>query len=128
VGSSQGIALVIGLELQLMNFPQTSSKEKLSSGERDLEGKYDSVKGSAKDTLTRARDSTENAYNEARTVSGQIADDAEKKVAQATNGWSSWFNWGKSKADDIESEAEQLGSKGAQTAANTAENVKGKHA
>lgn len=94
-----------------MNFPQTSGKEKLSSAEKeakeaetqgraDLEGKYESVKGSGKDTLTRARDSTEKLYNEAR----QKADDVEKKV---DHGWSSWFNWGKSKADDIESEAEK---------------------
>lgn len=94
----------------------------------DLEAKYDSVKGSAKENLTRARDSTENLYNEARSVSEQKAanarDDAQRKVDQAKNGWSSWFNWGKSKADDIESEAEHLRSKGAQTAANSAENVK----
>jgi hypothetical protein len=118
--------------------PQTSSKEKLGSAERevkeaetrggglaaDLEGKYDSVKGSAKDNMTRARDSTENLYNEARSLGEQKADDAQKKVDRAKNGWSSWFNWGKSKADDMESEAEQLGSKGAQTVANSAEKVK----
>jgi hypothetical protein len=83
--------------------------------EKGLAADVDSVKGSAKDSMTRARDSTENLYNEAR----QKATDAEKKVV---HGWSSWFNWGKSKADDIESEAEHLRSKGAQTA----ENVKGK--
>lgn len=102
--------------------PQTSSKEKLESAERegetrgkgvvaDLEAQYDTVKGSAKEKLTRARDSTENLYNDARSVSEQkvasARDDAQKKVDKAKNGWSSWFNWGKSKADDIESEAER---------------------
>ena len=104
---------------------KTSSKEKLDSVEReakeaekhgrgvvgDLEAKYDTVKGSATENLTRARDSTENLYNEARTMSEQkvanARDDAQKKVDKAKNGWSSWFNWGKSKADDIESEAER---------------------
>ena len=84
----------------------------------DLEAKYDSVKGSAKDSLTRARDSTENLYNEARSLSEQKAadarDDAQKKMDQAKNGWFSWFNWGKSKADDIESEAEYLRGKAAE--------------
>ena len=77
----------------------------------DLEGKYDTVKGSAKENLTRARDSTENVYNESRSQGEQKAtnarDDAQKKIEKAKNGWSSWFNWGKSKADDIESEAER---------------------
>ena len=77
----------------------------------DLEAKYDTVKGSAKENLTRARDSTENLYNEARSLSEQkvanARDDAQKKMDKAKNGWSSWFNWGKSKADDIESEAER---------------------
>ena len=122
--------------------PQTSSKEKLGSAEReakegetrggrivaDVEAKYDSVKGSAKEGLTRARDSTENLYNEARSLSEQKAanarDDAQKKVDKAKNGWSSWFNWGKSKADDIESEAEHMRSKGGQSVANSAEKAK----
>ena len=86
----------------------------------DLEAKYESVKGSAKDNLTRARDSSENLYNEARSLGEQKAAEArggaQKKVDEAKNGWSSWFNWGKSKADDIESEAEHLRNKGAQTA------------
>jgi hypothetical protein len=77
----------------------------------DLEAKYDNVKGSAKENLTRARDSTENLYSEARSLSEQKAanarDEAQKKVEKAKNGWSSWFNWGRSKADDIESEAER---------------------
>ena len=118
---------------------QTGSKERLGSAEReakeagggfvaDLETKYDSVKGSAKENLTRARDSTENLYKEARSLSKQEVDEAKKKVDQAKNGWSSWFNWGKSKADDIESEAERsaehLRSKGAQSVANSGENAK----
>ena len=100
--------------------PQTSSKEKLGSAEReakevetrggglvaDLESKYDSVKGSAKENLMRARDSSENLYNEARSLGEQkaanVRDDAQKKVDEVKNGWSSWFNWGKSKADDME--------------------------
>jgi len=97
----------------------------------DLEAKYDSVKGSAKENLTRARDSTENLYNEARSLTEQKAasarEDAQKKIDQAKNGWFSWFNWGKSKADDIESEAERLKGKGAQTVASSAESAK-KHA
>ena len=72
----------------------------------ELETKYDSVKGTAKENLTRAR---ENVYNEARSLGEQkaanIRDDAQKTVDQAKNGWSSWFNWGKSKADEMESEA-----------------------
>lgn len=79
----------------------------------DLEAKYDPVKGSAQGNLTRARDSTENLYNEARTATEQkvadARDNAEKNMDQAKNGWFSWFNWGKSKADDIASEAENKG-------------------
>ena len=102
---------------------QTSGKEKLDSMEKeaetrgrgvvsDLETKYDAVKGSAKENVTRARDSTESLYKEARSVGEQkvanARDDAQKKVDKGKNGWSSWFNWGKTKADDIESEAERI--------------------
>ena len=87
-----------------MNFPQTSGKEKLSSAEKEAETQGRAEYESGKDTLTRARDSTEKLYNEARQKAAAARDDAEKKV---DHGWSSWFNWGKSKADDIESEVEK---------------------
>jgi hypothetical protein len=96
----------------------------------DLEEKYDSVKESAKDNLARAQDSTENLYNEAKSLTGKkaanVRDEAQKKTGQAKNGWFSWFNWGKSKADDIESEAEHLEGKAAQTVAKSADDVKGR--
>lgn len=85
----------------------------------DLEAKYDSAKGSAKENLTRARDSSENLYNEARSLAEEkganVHQGAQKKMDEAKNGWFSWFNWGKSKANDIESEAERLKGKGDQT-------------
>lgn len=81
----------------------------------DIEAKYDS----AKEKLTRARDSTENLYNEARSLGEEkganARQGAQKKMDEAKNGWFSWFNWGKSKANDIESEAEHLKGKGDQT-------------
>ncbi|KAF8813716.1 hypothetical protein BYT27DRAFT_7250611 [Phlegmacium glaucopus] len=108
----QGKAKLDQVKTDSKDFVRSTEREAETRGRGiagDLEAKYDSVKSSAKENLTRARESSENLYNEARTATEQKTANAQKKIE---NGWFSWFNWGKSKSDDIESEAERLKGKG----------------
>lgn len=65
----------------------------------DLQSKYESAKGTTRDSLNRARESTENLYQEARSSAEHGAhearESAEKTAAEAKQGWFSWLGWGK---------------------------------
>lgn len=69
----------------------------------DLESKYESAKGSARASLNRVRDSTENLYHDARSSAEhgaqEVRETAERKAAEAKQGWFSWLGWGRSKVD-----------------------------
>jgi len=75
--------------------------------------------------LTRARDSTENLYNEARSSADRKAaearSEAEKKAEQAKSGWFSW--WGSTKSQ-AEAKGDELKRDAAGKVANSAEDVK----
>jgi gas vesicle protein len=84
--------------------------------DEDLESKYESAKGAARDSVKYARDSTEKLYQESRSSAEhkahEVREAAEKKAAEAKQGWFSWLGWGRGKVDQgkdkVASEADRL--------------------
>ena len=87
---------VVGLKSTTEKDLRASEVRGKSIGQ-DLESKYEAAKGTARDNLNRARESTENLYQEARSSAEQKTHEArelaEKQAAEAKRGWFSW--WGR---------------------------------
>ena len=98
----------------------------------DLEAKLESARDATRDGLSKACDSTESLYRDARSATERKADEAsyaaESKKEEAKTGWFSWLGWGRSKVDEgkgkTEAEADRVEREGAQKVADASESVK----
>ena len=114
--------------VNIMCLPEASAQSKLDSARsradgtaseaadraraaaHDAQAKLDSYKKSAGSSLHGARESANTSYNDAKAAT-------ERKVDDVESGWSSWFGWGKGKAEGAKSQ-------GAEKVADAAGDVK----